>query len=253
MGEKKLIKNIMTNIVMNNTMTVLEPLLPYLCTGTYTCDMYKKIAECKTQNIEHFLNFCGSVQNKKLYINKYINKKCDNKTYCTQKIRLKIIKKRCEVQMYTCNSFKKLFGSKTDIIIRPIYCNIDKKYHLMSLIINNITKQIYVYDSNNNIKITNYIEHIIDKIIYKNDFKHNYCVVASDQWNKNEIIMNKLSFETLNGNNAQCVINTLLFSHYILLTKKNPSTCINIFGSLDDDHLIRLINNYALFYYIFIS
>lgn len=231
-------------------MTSLVPLLPYLCTGLYTDKMYIKVSNGKHDDLDNYLRFCKFEIPNNLYVSKYVDKKY-KKQIKNQHISFQITQNKKILHIYTLTSFKKLFKCKCDLVVRPIYCNYNGIMHLMTMIIDNNMKKIYVHDPNNNIKITDYIETKIDKII--GGYKHGkYSVSSASIWNANSLIMNKISYKSPIYFKGHCVITSLLLPHYALLTGKSVEECVKIFSDISDDILFALINNYSLFYYLFV-
>lgn len=234
-------------------MSSLLPLLPYLCTGLYTEKMYEKVSNGRHYDLDNYLRFCNFEIPDDLYVCKYINEKLTKyKKYIkNQHISFQIINNKKILYIYVLSSFKKLFECKCTFIIRPIYCNYNNNMHLMSLIIDNKTKKIYVYDSNNNKNVTDYIETKIERIINVcKDVKYSVC--NTSVWNNKGLIMNKISYISPIYFKGHCVITTLLLPHYALLSNKTIEECVEIFSNINNDVLFSLINNYSLFYYLFI-
>ena len=232
-------------------MTELLPLMPYLCTGLYTKKMYDKVSNGNYYDLDGFLKFCKFNIPENLFVCKFIDDKLQKRQIKNQHISFQIKEDKYFLHIYTFGSFKKLFNCKNKIIARPIYCNCNGVMHMMIMIIDNEQKTICIYDPNNNINIIKYIENIITAFFDKHKYD-THIVNSVDNWNKKKFIMNKISYKSPIYFKGHCVISSLLMAHYMALTDKSLDVCTDVFNKMDDNTLFALINNYSLFYYLFI-
>lgn len=232
-------------------MIELLPLMPYLCTGMYTSSMYNKVSNGNHDDLDRFLKFCKFKLFEHLFVCKFINNDLQKRQTKNQHISFQVKNDNYILYIYNFSSFTKLFKYK-NMVVRPIYCNINNNMHIMIMIIDNKHGDVYIYDPNNDIKNIKYIENNIITLFDKHKCK-SHKVNSVDNWNKISFIMNKISYKSPIYFKGHCVITSLLMVHYMALIDKPLNICIDIFNKIDEETLLTIINNYSLFYYLFVK
>ena len=238
-------------------MIELYPLIPYLCHGMYTKEIHDKISKCNHKVVDEYLDYCNlmcennSFIKEKLYIDRYINAKRTTLRVKNKYVSITIRENKMILYIYTTKSIQKIFN-KPGKVLRPIYCDTTNNKHMMMLIFDNDNKQIYVYDPNNDHKIISHIEYVLDWIIYNHEFTDNYCVVPSVLWNPTNFILNSLPVKSPIYYGGHCVVSSIMIGHLYILLGKTLKEIIDILRTLTNEHLVSLLNDYSLFYYLYI-
>lgn len=146
-----------------------------------------------------------------------------------------------------------------------------KSGHIVCLIIDIIQKHFYLYDPNgkstffNNIfsefigvdtyDLYMYNDELIDILIqgYVNEFNKkldlNYKFVSSKIWNPYYKIFNTTFDENSLIGSGHCVITTILFLHYLMLTNLDVQNAFNILISLNNEERAFIISSYSCWLY----
>ena len=154
------------------------------------------------------------------------------------------------------------------VSLSPPYCK-DKTLpgHACCLIIDNFEHCVYFFDPNGwttffdeqlPIKIDEkliylrYTKFMIEKLFekYFSDVGSylgiTYKFIPSSQWNPRNLALNKKFTGSQVDYGGNCVGFTILFFHYLILTKKSIRTCAEDLNSLEDQYKIQLINDYSV-------
>ena len=83
--------------------------------------------------------------------------------------------------------------------------------------------------------------------------KSSFMLLPSELWNLNNVSLNNQLFESSIYHGGFCVILSILIPHYMYLTNMNIKNTIELFDTFKTDNLLSLINDYSLFYYLFIT
>jgi hypothetical protein len=131
--------------------------------------------------------------------------------------------------------------------------------HYTCLIIDNEESCVYFFDPNGWTSYFNdnfydteiylrYLEKIFDKYFCDlsefSGIKYNF--VPSYQWNSRNLHFNKKYLGSQIDNGGNCVAFTILFFHYLFLTKFLPKIGLEKLSKLCDEHKIQLINDYSV-------
>lgn len=231
-----------------------QPLQKYLISGVYNNDIHKKISLCNHIDIYNYMLFINMTQELFLNVDEYINgKKCkcdiDN-----HNISIIINDDNMYLYMYNIISLNNLINQDTNIICKPIYLNNNNDLHLMMLIIDRNNSNVMIFDSTTNNNIINRIEKTLNSIIqeYNIVYNTNFQILPYDIWNINKISLNRSFSISSIYFGGFCVILSLLFSHYMMLTNNNIEDSLELFSNLSHDQLLSIINDYSLFYYYFL-
>lgn len=131
----------------------------------------------------------------------------------------------------------------------------DTSGHVVSLIVDNILGEVYLFDSNGK---TNYFDNIIQyasdrlvNLLFKkyfmdlsNIYNLNYTYIENDIFNPCSIRFNKLVKNT--SFNAYCMILSILVPHYLKLTQLSIYEVIQILNQVKEDDFIHLLKTYSL-------
>ncbi len=133
--------------------------------------------------------------------------------------------------------------------------------HATCLIIDNYENCVYLFDPNGHTNYfddsftynyyhngTNELESLFEKYFSDlSDFtgiKYNFIPVS--QWNPRNIGLNKKFNGSQVDNGGNCVCISILFFHYLFLTKKSLRKCLEDLANLNNEQLIQLINDYSV-------
>lgn len=148
------------------------------------------------------------------------------------------------------------------ILFCPPFSN-DKNVpgHYTCLIIDNYESKVYFFDPNGWTSYfndnVNYYEtqkylRLVEKLFEKyfedlSDFTGiKYDFVSTFQWNPRNLNLNKRLAGSQVDNGGNCVGFTILFAHYLYLTKLPLRTCLENLANLEDSQKIQLINDYSV-------
>jgi len=234
---------------------LIEPLIPYTSTGLYTKEIHDQIANGSTESINLFIHYTTDhlLHNKTTicFIN---NVEVPNDESITN-LTLEIVHDKVKFHLYSLETFDSLLSQSNNVIFQPIYGTINNEHHLMTLIIDKQRNQVMFFDSNGINDNTVKIETMIKTMINKLNIHYDYQLILNPTtlWNKENIVLNHKYSSSPIYYGGFCVILSLLIPHYMLLTGNDISSVIEIFGSFPEDKLMTIINDYSLFYYIFIN
>ncbi len=136
--------------------------------------------------------------------------------------------------------------------------------HYTCLIIDNQENRVYFFDPNgwtsyfNDFDFDNnfydieiyqrYLEKIFEK--YFDDLSEysgiKYNFVSAYQWNFRNLYLNKRFSGSQIDNGGNCVALTILFFHYLFLTKLSPKNALEKLSQLEDKYMIQLVNDYSV-------
>jgi hypothetical protein len=162
----------------------------------------------------------------------------------------------CEYLLYN-NSNKYCF---IPVSFCPPFSNDkNKSGHYTCLIIDNFESKVYFFDPNgwtsyfnDNYYETQKYLRLVEKLFEKyledlSDFTGiKYNLVSTFQWNPINLYLNKKFTGSQVDNGGNCVGFTILFAHYVYLTKLPLRTCLENLANLEDSQKIQLINDYSV-------
>lgn len=105
---------------------------------------------------------------------------------------------------------------------------------------NSLRKDMYVSTENLlNALIKSYVDELYNKYRIKYEF------IPSNNWNKNDGVLNKNFKKSVIGN-GHCVIITIMFLHYLSITEDNVENIFNKLTNVCDEELLYIINCYSM-------
>jgi len=246
--------------------SIVEPLIPYLESGICTQTIHNKISQCKFSILENITNFLfnqKSFNNCDWYCSSYsinLEFKNNNSTqanfqtsysdiYNKDTWPICLIKNNKDLilnipSVNTMCEYIQLNNSNKYIFIPVSFCppfTNDKNIsgHYTCLIIDNYENCVYFFDPNgwtsyfnDNFFETNKYQRYLEKIFEKyfcdlSEFagiKYNF--VPASQWNPRNLYLNKRYVGSQVDNGGNCVAFTILFFHYLFLTKSLPKIAL---------------------------
>ncbi len=269
-----------------NFESTIQPLIPYLESGICTSVIHKKISHCKYSILDNITNFLfnqKSFENVDWYCSSYsINLESkysknaqanfqtsykdlydkDNWPICVMKnnkdllFDIPSVNTMCEyLQINNLNKYTFIPVS----FCPPFKDNKKVSGHYTCLIIDNQENCVYFFDPNGWTSYFNdkfidteiylrYLEKIFEK--YFNDLSEysgiKYNFVSAYQWNPRNLYLNKRFAGSQVDNGGNCVAFTILFFHYLFLTKSLPKIGLEKLSKLEDKYNIQLINDYSV-------
>lgn len=238
--------------------TDILPLKKFLCAGFLDDYMYDRISTCEHKDIIKYMEYVKMTEILNLTFDKYINEvKVDsdiNEFHICNEPHIIYNSNIFNMYMYDTDSLHKLINQDCNIVTKHILSNLHNNCHCMMLIINKNDRTFSIFDSSNNSQIVKGIEKILYKIIQEYNIKYsdNFILLSIDIWNSDNIVINRPYKKSLTNNDGYCVIMSIMLVHYMIVTNKDIVTVIKIFDNFTDNEMTTIINDYSLYYYLFI-
>ena len=261
---------------------IILPLIPYTKDDTYDDTFHKKISSLSFEDIDigisylmtqtkmlnlmnlTFSNYKINCRDKNVelvfdtIVNDDIDKWCCMLEYHSEHIFLEMLSHESFINFIELNKSSRYLCIPTSLLNDGF--NTDSNGHVVSLIVDNILGEVYLFDSNGK---TNYFDRSIqyNTIQYKSDrlvnllfkkyfidlsniYNLNYTYIENDVFNPSSIKLNKLV--KTNSSNAYCMILSILVPHYLKLTQLSIYKAIQILNQIKEDDFIHLLKTYSL-------
>lgn len=226
----------------------LKPIEKYLVCGHYDSIEHSKVTNLNPFIYNNFLMFNNLLpQYKDLMFDEYDKYNKISDSVPVKMAQFKYINEHeYNVTFYSLESLYKLLeNTKLNLITIPVLCFYPYQ-HLVMIIIDKKTLEIYIFDSNNDIVMI-FLENIICKIINSFNIKYfKQYTVKSLNLNNYKKINSEIS------NKGFCITISMLIPHYMKESNLTIYETLNIFSSLKNNILKNIIEGYTLYYYYFI-
>lgn len=120
--------------------------------------------------------------------------------------------------------------------------------HACMLIFDNALSEVYFFDPNGQTNFFGQSNEIFVDRLFDNyfDIVGSWEYVTRTRFNYYQKCLNRRFSGSLIDNPGNCMITSILFSHYLQMTQFDVSKAINLMGSLEDSDLITIINGYSV-------
>jgi len=221
----------------------LKHIKEFLSDGEYTLNTHDNIMKSTPDEIGRYLEFISeSSYDKYKMIQYFCNGIITSNTFYDHNMFFKFNDiDDYVIHLYTIESFNEIINtSKNNIVIKPIYCVLNDKHHMMSLIIDIENEIVTIFDPNIDM-IVSVFENIIMDI-----FEH-YNI----EYNTNYIIrFQTLEFKKLNKaynkDYGFCIILSILIPHYMLLTNLDIYSVLKVFNNFKLNNIDLIIKSYSI-------
>ena len=113
----------------------------FLCKGKYTIGIHDEISTCDEDDVNSFFDFLGMKIMSEIVTNEYVCGYRTEKTLTASALYLKFNTNEDYVcTFYDVPTLCNLLGDKNKTILKPVYCHINDKRHVMLFIINKKTE-----------------------------------------------------------------------------------------------------------------
>jgi hypothetical protein len=259
---------------------IILPLIPYTKDDKYDDKFHKKISSLSFEDIDigisylmtqtkmlnlmnlTFSNYKINCRDKNVelvfdsIINNDIDKWCCMLEYHSGHIFLEMLSHESFINFIELNKSSRYLCIPTSLLNDGFNTNdTSSDGHVVSLIIDNILREVYLFDSNGK---TNYFDNTIQyasdrlvNLLFKkyfmdlsNIYNLNYTYIENNIFNPSSIKLNRLVKNT--SSNAYCMILSILVPHYLKLTQLSIYKAIQILNQVKEDDFIHLLKTYSL-------
>lgn len=267
---------------------IILPLIPYTKDDTYDDTFHKKISSLSFEDIDigisylmthtkmlnlmnlTFSNYKINCRDKNVelvfdsIVNDDIDKWCCMLEYHSGHIFLEMLSHESFINFIELNKSSRYLciptsllndGFNTDLSEQRCKASLNLEGHVVSLIIDNILGEVYLFDSNGK---TNYFDRSIhygsDRLVnllfkkyfmdLSNIYNLNYTYIENNIFNPSSIRLNRLVKNT--SSNAYCMILSILVPHYLKLTQLSIYKAIQILNQVKEEDFIHLLKTYSL-------
>ena len=236
------------NEFSNHFYDIYNTMSEFIVNGKYTHHIHNKISICKNNNLKIFFNILNLNTNIDLCVNEYIFGKSTGKKIINSPLIFTLKNDfYYKLFFYDIDSIYDLLLCKNDFIIKPLYCKILNKKHIMMFVLDKKNKIYFILDINFSHFIMKYINDIVCTTMDDYNKKYNDNFTYTYIKNDNLKSLNKFKILYTDG---LCVPISLLIIHYLIITKFSIDEIINNFILLTHNELLFLIKGYSLFYYL---
>ena len=237
--------------MINLSYTEVDNITSYLMYQT-------KILDLKNITLSTYKIDCNTL-NTELII-KNFNKKNNDEWYCSLQnedlyIYMDILSHESILDFIKLN--KKLRYISIPISLLPEYNNLKMSGHILSLIIDNVLEEIFLFDPNGKTNYFNFSKNkivksnkIVNKLFatYFNDiynlYNFNYTFVSNIKSGASSYIINRqLNYKYKKG---YCMIIAILLPYYLSITQLYAIDGIKLISELNNKKLLKLIKLYSV-------
>jgi hypothetical protein len=260
----------------------LSHLIPYIRDGIYDKKLHKKISSLSFDKIDIGISFLMkqtkmlnlinlTFSNYKIcknkhaeiiidnFINDDIDKWCCMLQYDSENIFLDILSHESFIDFIELNKTQRYIC--IPVSLSPEYNKLNEGKtnldgHVLSLIIDNVLEEVYLFDSNgktnyfnNNIVNSDRLVNLLFKkyfIDLENIYNIKYKFIENYIYNPDLIILNKHFKDDKTCSRGYCMILSILFPHYLSLTQLSIYHGIKRLSKLKESEFIDIINKYSI-------
>ena len=257
----------------------LSHLIPYIRDGIYDKKLHKKISSLSFDKIDIGISFlmkqtkmlnlinltfsnykiCKN-EHVKIIINNFINndidKWCCMLQYDSGNIFLDILSHNSFIDFIELNKTLRYICIPVSLSPEYNYSKSSLNGHVISLIIDNVLEEVYLFDSNgktnyfnNNVVNSDRLVNLLFKkyfIDLENIYNIKYKFIENYVYNPDSIILNKKFKDNKNNSIGYCMILSILFPHYLSLTQLSIYHGIKTLSKLEESEFIDIINKYSI-------
>ena len=257
----------------------LYHLIPYIRDGIYDKKLHKKISSLSFDKIDIGISFLmkqtkmlnllnltfsnykiSKNEHVKIIINNFINndidKWCCMLQYDSGNIFLDILSYDSFIDFIELNKTSRYIC--IPVSLSPEYNNSKSSLegHVISLIIDNVLEEVYLFDSNgktnyfnNNVVNSDRLVNLLFKkyfIDLENIYNIKYKFIENYVYNPDSIILNKKFKDNKNSSIGYCMILSILFPHYLSLTQLSICEGIKTLSKIKENDFIHLLEKYSI-------